>query len=306
MRRPTLLAGGAAYRARVCVRSSKESPQPATSTAPGEGKRMMAKKAGVNFDLIAPSLRQAALGQRGQHRRVYSAACSAHCSVSAVLPTLSTSLGAFPTARPSAPRSRRWSPSAWGLRVAAFAIAGLFTGRDLWLAIGLLLSVAWTGVWAGNRMRMHVAPGRVFGSPWGHQLQREFTARRDFRWWGLVAAGLRPVVFRWDAGACGCDAAERRSPPTTAGRDHQAGPRTSPATAGAPGSSDYAGEGAESLICVALALSASWLTRSVLRQLEDLTNVSTNVYRRQSPSNGTRKRGGEISTSTVSISWRLP
>src|SRR5437899_3723197 len=93
---------------------------------------------------------------------------------------------------------------------------------------------------------------------------------------------------------------------TTAGRDHQAGPRTSRATAGAPGSSDNAGEGAESLICVALALSASWLTRSVLRQLEDLTNVSTNVYRRQSPSNGTRKRGGEISTSTVSISGTLP
>jgi hypothetical protein len=30
-----------------------------------------------------------------------------------------------------------------GLRVAAFAMAGLFTGRDLWLAIGLLLPVAW-------------------------------------------------------------------------------------------------------------------------------------------------------------------
>jgi hypothetical protein len=34
-----------------------------------------------------------------------------------------------------------------GLRVAAFAIAGLFTGRDLWLAIGSLLPVAWAGVW---------------------------------------------------------------------------------------------------------------------------------------------------------------
>ena len=48
-----------------------------------------------------------------------------------------------------------------GLRVAAFAIAGLFTGRDLWLAIGLLLPVAWTGVWAGNRMHMRVAPAKV-------------------------------------------------------------------------------------------------------------------------------------------------
>ena len=48
-----------------------------------------------------------------------------------------------------------------GLRVAAFAIAGLFTGRDLWLAIGLLLPVAWAGVWAGNRMHTHVAPAKV-------------------------------------------------------------------------------------------------------------------------------------------------
>ena len=47
-----------------------------------------------------------------------------------------------------------------GLRVAAFAIAGLFTGRDLWLAIGLL-PVAWAGVWTGNRVHMHVAPVKV-------------------------------------------------------------------------------------------------------------------------------------------------
>src|SRR3989442_14751154 len=38
-----------------------------------------------------------------------------------------------------------------GLRVAAFA------GRDLWLAIGLLLPVAWAGVWTGNRVHMGVA-----------------------------------------------------------------------------------------------------------------------------------------------------
>jgi uncharacterized membrane protein YfcA len=48
-----------------------------------------------------------------------------------------------------------------GLRVAAFAIAGLFTGRDLWLAIGLLLPVAWAGVWAGNRVHERVAPARI-------------------------------------------------------------------------------------------------------------------------------------------------
>jgi len=48
-----------------------------------------------------------------------------------------------------------------GLRVAAFAIAGLFTGRDLWLAIGLLLPVAWAGVWTGNRVHLSVAPATL-------------------------------------------------------------------------------------------------------------------------------------------------
>src|SRR5438128_7769732 len=48
-----------------------------------------------------------------------------------------------------------------GLRVAAFAIAGLFTGRDLWLAIGVLLPVAWAGVWTGNRVHMRVTPAKV-------------------------------------------------------------------------------------------------------------------------------------------------
>src|SRR2546422_11750121 len=48
-----------------------------------------------------------------------------------------------------------------GLRVAAFAIAGLFTGRDLWLAIGLLLPVAWAGVWTGNRVHMGMAPATL-------------------------------------------------------------------------------------------------------------------------------------------------
>jgi uncharacterized membrane protein YfcA len=48
-----------------------------------------------------------------------------------------------------------------GLRVAAFAIAGLFAGRDLWLAIGILFPVAWAGVWTGNRVHIHVAPAKV-------------------------------------------------------------------------------------------------------------------------------------------------
>ncbi|PYN01621.1 MAG: sulfite exporter TauE/SafE family protein [Candidatus Rokuibacteriota bacterium] len=48
-----------------------------------------------------------------------------------------------------------------GLRVAAFAIAGLFTGRDLWLAIRLLLPVAWAGVWTGNRVHMGMAPATL-------------------------------------------------------------------------------------------------------------------------------------------------
>jgi uncharacterized protein len=51
-----------------------------------------------------------------------------------------------------------------GLRVAAFAIAGLFAGRNLWLAIGVLLPVAWAGVWTGNRAHIHVAPARVVRS----------------------------------------------------------------------------------------------------------------------------------------------
>jgi uncharacterized protein len=48
-----------------------------------------------------------------------------------------------------------------GLRVAAFAIAGLFADRDLWIAIGLLLPVAWAAVWAGNRVHVRMAPATV-------------------------------------------------------------------------------------------------------------------------------------------------
>lgn len=48
-----------------------------------------------------------------------------------------------------------------GLRVAAFAVAGLFAHRDLWVAIGLLLPVAWAGVWTGNRIHGRLAPATV-------------------------------------------------------------------------------------------------------------------------------------------------
>jgi uncharacterized membrane protein YfcA len=48
-----------------------------------------------------------------------------------------------------------------GLRVGAFAIAGLLIGRDLWLAIGALLPVAWAGVWAGHQLHLRVAPERA-------------------------------------------------------------------------------------------------------------------------------------------------
>jgi len=48
-----------------------------------------------------------------------------------------------------------------GLRVAAFAVAGLFSRRDLWIAIGVLLPVAWVGVWTGNHVHMRLAPAHV-------------------------------------------------------------------------------------------------------------------------------------------------
>ena len=43
-----------------------------------------------------------------------------------------------------------------GLRVVAFALAGLLASRALWLAVALLLPVAWGGVWAGNRLHVRV------------------------------------------------------------------------------------------------------------------------------------------------------
>jgi uncharacterized protein len=48
-----------------------------------------------------------------------------------------------------------------GLRVVAFALAGLLASRALWLAVALLLPVAWAGVWVGNRVHVRVAPAVV-------------------------------------------------------------------------------------------------------------------------------------------------
>jgi hypothetical protein len=45
-----------------------------------------------------------------------------------------------------------------GLRVLAFALAGLLVSRTLWLAAALLLPVAWAGVWAGHRLHLRLAP----------------------------------------------------------------------------------------------------------------------------------------------------
>ena len=44
-----------------------------------------------------------------------------------------------------------------GLRVVAFALAGLLASGALWIGVALLLPVAWAGVWAGNRAHLHVA-----------------------------------------------------------------------------------------------------------------------------------------------------
>jgi uncharacterized membrane protein YfcA len=45
-----------------------------------------------------------------------------------------------------------------GLRVLAFALAGLLATTTLWLAVALLLPVAWAGVWAGHRAHLRLAP----------------------------------------------------------------------------------------------------------------------------------------------------
>jgi len=45
-----------------------------------------------------------------------------------------------------------------GLRVIAFALAGLLASTTLWLAVAGLLPVAWAGVWAGHRAHLRLAP----------------------------------------------------------------------------------------------------------------------------------------------------
>src|SRR5262245_27481079 len=54
-----------------------------------------------------------------------------------------------------------------GLRVVAFALAGLFASRALWTAVALLLPVAWLGVWAGHHAHVRAAPAttaRIIGA----------------------------------------------------------------------------------------------------------------------------------------------
>jgi uncharacterized membrane protein YfcA len=54
-----------------------------------------------------------------------------------------------------------------GLRVVAFAVAGLLGSRALWIAVILLLPVAAAGLWLGNRAHVRLAPAtmaRVIGT----------------------------------------------------------------------------------------------------------------------------------------------
>jgi len=48
-----------------------------------------------------------------------------------------------------------------GLRVVAFGFAGLLQSRTLWLAVMLLLPVAWVGLWVGNRVHGSVPPATM-------------------------------------------------------------------------------------------------------------------------------------------------
>jgi uncharacterized membrane protein YfcA len=45
-----------------------------------------------------------------------------------------------------------------GLRLAAFALAGLLVSPTLWLAVAGLLPVAWAGVWVGHRAHLRLTP----------------------------------------------------------------------------------------------------------------------------------------------------
>ncbi len=54
-----------------------------------------------------------------------------------------------------------------GLRVVAFALAGLLGSGTLWIAVAILLPVAWAGVWVGNRVHIRMPPTvvtRVIGA----------------------------------------------------------------------------------------------------------------------------------------------
>ena len=54
-----------------------------------------------------------------------------------------------------------------GLRVGAFALAGLLVSGALWVTVATLLPVAWAGVWAGNRVHVRLAPAvitRIIGA----------------------------------------------------------------------------------------------------------------------------------------------
>jgi len=48
-----------------------------------------------------------------------------------------------------------------GLRVVAFALAGLLLSRGLWIAVVSLLPVAWAGLWVGNRAHLSVTPATL-------------------------------------------------------------------------------------------------------------------------------------------------
>jgi uncharacterized protein len=54
-----------------------------------------------------------------------------------------------------------------GLRVVAFAFAGLLASGALWIVVAFALPVAWAGVWVGNRVHVRAAPAttaRIIGA----------------------------------------------------------------------------------------------------------------------------------------------
>ena len=54
-----------------------------------------------------------------------------------------------------------------GLRVGVFALAGLLASHALWVAVPLLMPVAWVGVWVGHRVHVRLSPAataRVIGA----------------------------------------------------------------------------------------------------------------------------------------------